>query len=142
MTSLKFEVDKLDFNKLETVPTGLNSLKCKVDKLNVDKLVPVPLDLSKLCEVVKSKIKDIEDKRPDITNLATNGTLNGIINEVENEIPGITNFTTTPAINAKINENKNKIANITNLVTNTALAVVENKIPDHKKYSLLQNLIG
>ena len=33
------------------------------------------------------KIKDIEDKIPDITNLATNTTLNTKINEVKNEIP-------------------------------------------------------
>ena len=34
----------------------------------------------------------------------------------------------------KIKEFKSKISNITNLVTNTALAAVENKIPDHSKY--------
>ena len=52
-------------------------MKSKVDKLDVDKLV----DLSKLSDVVKSdtvtkdvynaKIKNIENKIPDITNLAT-----------------------------------------------------------------------
>ena len=47
------EVDKLDIDKLEKVPTGLKSLKSKVCKLHVDKLVPVPVDLSKLREAVK-----------------------------------------------------------------------------------------
>ena len=52
-------------------------MKSKVDKLNVDKLVPAPFDLSKLSNVVKNdvvkrdvynaKIKNIEDKIPDIT---------------------------------------------------------------------------
>ena len=46
--SLKLEVDKLDIDKLEKLPTGLNSLENKVDKLNVDKLVRGPVDLSKL----------------------------------------------------------------------------------------------
>ena len=56
-------------------------MKSKVDKLDVDKLVPVPVDLSKLSNVAKNanvkkdvhnaKIKNIKDKRPDITNLAT-----------------------------------------------------------------------
>ena len=32
LASLKSEVDKLDIDKLEKVPTGLNSLKSKVDK--------------------------------------------------------------------------------------------------------------
>ena len=48
---------------------------------------------------------------PDISNLATNTTLNAKINEVKNEIPSITNLTTTVAHNDKINEVK-KIHNI------------------------------
>ena len=67
---------------MKNVPTNLNNLKSKVDKLDADKLVFVPFDLSKLSNVVKNnvvkkdvysaKIKNIEDKIPDITNLATN----------------------------------------------------------------------
>ena len=54
------------------------------------KLVPVPVNLSKLSVVVKNyfvkkdvynyKVKNIEDKIPDITNLATETTLNAKIN--------------------------------------------------------------
>ena len=69
------------------MPINLSNLKSKADKLDVDKLVLVPVDLSKLRDVVKNdvgkkhvysaKIKNnIEDKTPDITNLATNTTLN------------------------------------------------------------------
>ena len=114
-------------------------MKSKVDKLDVAKLVPVPVDLSRLSNVVKNdvkkdvynaKIKNIEDKIPDITNLATNTTLNAKINEVKGEIPSITNLaTTTTALNAKINEGKYKILDITNLATTTAVTPVENKIP-------------
>ena len=56
-------------------------MKSKVDKLDVDKLLPVLGDLSKLRDVIKNgvvkkdaynaKIKNIEDKILDITNLAT-----------------------------------------------------------------------
>ena len=47
-----------------------------MDKSDVDKLIPVFVDLSKLSDVVKkdvynAKIKDIEDKMPAITNIAT-----------------------------------------------------------------------
>ena len=54
--------------------------------------VPVPVDLSKLKDVLKNyndiakkdaynaKIKNIEDKIPDITNLATNVSFNPKIN--------------------------------------------------------------
>ena len=52
LASLKSEIDKLDIDKLEKVPTGLNSLESKVNKLDVDELVPVPVDLSKLSHVV------------------------------------------------------------------------------------------
>ena len=113
-------------------------MKSKVDKLDADKLVLVPVDLSKLSDVVKNyvvkkdlyyaKIKNVEDRIPDITNLATNATLNAKMNEVKNEIPSITNLATTAALNAKINEVKNKIPSITKLATTTALTAVENKI--------------
>ena len=77
--------------------------------------MPVPVDLSKLSDVVKNnvvkndgynKIKNIEDKIPDITNLTTKISLNAKINEVKSEIPNITNLGTTGALNAKINEVK------------------------------------
>ena len=129
--------EKVDVNKLKNVPSNLNNLKSKEDKLDVDKLVPVPVDLSKLSDVVKNdvdkrdvyhaKIKNIEDKISDITNLATNTTLNAKKNKVENEISSITKLATTTVLNAKINKVKNKILNITNLATTTALAVVKNK---------------
>ena len=71
---------------MKNVPTNLSNLKSKLDKLDVDKLVPTPVDLSKLSDVVKNdvvnidvyntKIKNIEDKIPDFINLATNTALN------------------------------------------------------------------
>ena len=134
LASLKSNVDKLDIDKLKNVPTNLNNLKSKVDKLDVDKLVPVPVDLSKLSNVVKNevvkkteynaKIKNIEEKIPDITNLATNSILNSKINQVKNEISSITNVATTTAYNAKIIEIKSKLTNITNLATTTTLTPV------------------
>ena len=70
-------------------------MKSRVDKL-VDRLLIVPVDLSKLSDAVKNdvaendaynaKIKNVEDKISDITNLATNTTnttLNAKINEAK-----------------------------------------------------------
>ena len=103
---------------MKDVPTTLSNLKSKVDKLDVGKLVPIPVELSKLCDAVKNdivkkdlyntKIKNIEDKIPDITNLATYTTVNAKINKVKKKIPSITNLATTAALNAKINEVKKK----------------------------------
>ena len=64
-------------------------MKIKVDKLHVDTLVAVLLDSSKLSDVVKNdvlkkdvytaKIKNIEDKIPDIITLATDTSLSSKI---------------------------------------------------------------
>ena len=93
LANLKPDVDKLGIEKLKNVSRNLDNLKSKVEKLNVDQLGPVPVDLSKLSDVVKkdvfktdaynAKIKNTEEKIPDITNLATNTTLNVKINEVK-----------------------------------------------------------
>ena len=67
--------------------TNLATLKTEVDKLDIDKLVPVPVDLSNV-DVVKNdgvkktdynpKIAEIENKIPDISNLATKFALNTV----------------------------------------------------------------
>ena len=140
---------------MKNVPTNLSNLKSKVDELDVDKLVPLSVDLSKLSDVVKNdivkkdvynaKIKNIEDKIPDTTNLATNASLNAKINEVKGEIPSITNLANNASLNAKINEVKGKIPNITNLATTTAPTAVKNKIPNVsnlvKKLTITQKLV-
>ena len=97
-------------------------MQSKADKLDVDKLVPIPVELSEVSDVVKNdvvkkdvynaKIKNIEDKIPDITNLATNASLNAKINEVKCEIPNITNLTTTTALTTV----ENKTPNVSNFV--------------------------
>ena len=48
LAGLKAEVDKLDIDKLKSVPTNLSNLKSEVDKLDVGKLETTPVDLSKL----------------------------------------------------------------------------------------------
>ena len=54
LANLKFNVDKLDIDKLKNVPTNLSNLTSKVDRLDVDKLVLVPVDLSRQSDVVKN----------------------------------------------------------------------------------------
>ena len=155
LANLKSHLDKLDINKLKNVPTNLCNLKSKVDKLDVDKFVPVPVDLSKLSDVAKNdvvkkdaynaKIKNIEDKMPDITNLSTNASLNAKINEVKGEIPSISNLATTAALTTV----RNKIPNVSNLVKksdyNTKINEIEKKlliIIIVIRTLLLQNLVS
>ena len=141
LASLKTGVDKLDIDKLKSLPNNSSNLKTKVDKLDINKLIPVPVDLSKLSNVVKNevvkkieynaKIKSIVDKIPDINNVATKTILNTKINEVKNEIPTISNLATTSALTAV----KNKIPSISNLVKkidyDTKVIEIEKKSTDH-----------
>ena len=90
LSNLKSNVDKLDIDKLKNVPSASSSFKSKVDKLDIGKLETIPVYLSKLSNVIKNdvvkkteyntKIKNIEDKIPDITKLSTKTTLNAKIN--------------------------------------------------------------
>ena len=101
---------------------NLSNLKSKVNKLDIGKLETTLVDLSKLSNAVKNevvkkneynvKIKNIEDKISDITNLATKTSLNPKINKVKAKIPSITNLATTTALTSV----ENKIPNVSNLV--------------------------
>ena len=116
--------------------TNLANLKTEVDKLDIEKLVPAPIDLSKLSDFLKNdvikktnykaKITEIENKIPDISNLATKTSLN----TVENKIPDTSGLAKKTDCDAKITEIEHKIPDVTNLATKTALISVENKIPD------------
>ena len=55
-------------------------------------------------DVYYAQIKIIEYKIPDVSNLATNCSLNAKKNEVKGEIPSITNLATTSALTAVANK--------------------------------------
>ena len=66
-------------------------MKSKVDKLDANKSVLVPVDLSKLSDIVKNdvvkkdgyntKMKNIEDKISNLTNVATNSAVTAFENK-------------------------------------------------------------
>ena len=88
-------------------------------------MLPVPVNLSKLSDVAQNdvkkiyvsnaKIKNIDDKIPDITNLANKTTLSAKINKVKGEIPNITNLATETALNTVENE----VPSVNNLLQKT-----------------------
>ena len=90
-------------------------------------LLHVPVDLSKISYIVRNnnvkkdvyntKFKNIEDKIPDITKLATNTSLNAKINEVKCQITSINNLATTTVFTSV----ENKIPNVSNLVEKLAI---------------------
>ena len=81
-----------------------------------------------------AKIKNIEDKIPDITNLATNASLNAKINEVKGEIPNVTNLASTTAVTAV----ENKIPNVSNFVKKLT-NFVQNTYFDNKLIDVISN---
>ena len=54
LANLKFDVYKLDIDKLKNISSNLSNLKNKLDILDVNKLVPVPVDSSKQSDAVKN----------------------------------------------------------------------------------------
>ena len=114
--------------------TNLAILKTEVDKLDIDKLKPLRDDVSKLRNVVtndvvkktdyNAKTTEMENKIPDISNLATKTSLN----TVENKIPDTSGLVKKANYNTKFTEIENKIPDTGNLAIETALTSVENKI--------------
>ena len=117
--------------------TNLANLKTEVDKLDIDKLVSVPVDLSKLSNVVNNDVvkKTEYDKLVTKVNNIDTDTGKLILKsdydadklELEKKIRDTSNLIKKSDYNTKINEIENKIPSISNLVTK--LTTVENKIP-------------
>ena len=126
----KLDIDKLvpvlnDLSKLNNVvknevvkKTEYNVLKTKVDGI----------DLSKYVSKTKYDNEDgnLKLKIPDVSGLLQTSVFNSKIIEVENKIPDISNLATK----TEVTTIKNKIPNISNFVNKTQLTAVENKIPD------------
>ena len=117
--------------------TNLANLKTKVDKLDIDKLATVPVDLSKLSNAVKNDVikKTVYDKLvAKVNNIDTDGfnkktDYNAKISEIEDKIPDSSSFVKKTDYNTKITEIEDKIPDTSGLATKTALTTVENKIP-------------
>ena len=116
LASLKTEVDKLDIDKLAPVPVDLSKLsdvvKNDVVKKTVyDKLVAKVNNIDTSDFVLKTKYStdktELENKIPDISNLATKTALT----TVENKIPSVSNLVKKTDYNTKVTEIENKLNN-------------------------------
>ena len=125
--------------------TDLAALKTEVDKIDTDKLKTMPNDLAKLSNVVKndvvkktdyntlkSKVDGIDvSKYVGKTKYETDGkAIYDKTNAVEKKIPVLADFVTT----VRFNHEKNLLA------TKTELTTVENKIPDISNLATKTNL--
>ena len=117
--------------------TNLADLKTEVNKLDIDKLATVPVDLSKLSNVVRNDVvkKTVCDKlvakvnNIDTSRLVKKADYNAKITEIEDKIPDTSGLVKKTDYNSKITEIKDKTPDISGLATKTALTTVENKIP-------------
>ena len=134
LAALKTEVDKIDTDKLKTVPddlaklsnfvkkdvvkkTGHSALKSKVDAIDTSGFVT----RTKFTNALDDKIDKVDEKIPDVSGLATKSNISALL--------------PTSTFNSKVTEIENKIKvinvpDITGLATKTELTAVENKIPD------------
>ena len=141
--------------------SNLAALKTEIDKIDTDKLKTVPDDLAKLSNVVKNDAIKKTEFTPlknkvdgiDINNFVSRTKfekdikdLDDAIDQVEKRIPDVSRLATKSSItsllptntfNSKITEVENKIKTVDNkiptttgLATKTELTAVENKIPD------------
>ena len=132
LANLKTEVDKLDIDKLVPVPADLSKLSNVVNnevvkKTEYNKLVTKIINIGTGKFILKSNNDadktDLENKIPNISNLATKAPLTTI----ENKIPNISNLATKAALNTI----GNKIPDVSNLVKksdyDTKFKNIENK---------------
>ena len=149
LAALKTEVDKIDTDKLKTVPDDLaklsnvvkndvvkkttyNTLKIKVDAIDTSSFVTrtkFTIDINDLDD----KIDKVENKIPNISGLARKssvtilvGDLDDRIDKVKKKIPDISGLASKTELTAL----ENKIPDVSGLATASALTAVENKIPD------------
>ena len=127
------QVDILSF----ALKRNLANLKNEVDKLDTDKLETVPVGLSKLINFWKNEVakKTVYDQLvAKVNNIDTSGFVlktkyDADKLELEKKIPNTSNFVKKSGNNTEVSEIESKIPSISGLPTTSALTVVENKIP-------------
>ena len=116
LSSLKTEVDKLDIDKLVPIPNDLSKLSNVVKndiirKTAYNKLVAKVDNIDTSDFVLKTNYNtdktELENKIPDISNLATKTALTAI----ENKIPSASDLVKKEDYNTKITDIENKLNN-------------------------------
>ena len=97
--------------------TNLAALKTEADKIDVDKLKTVPDDLAKLSNVVKNEVVKKTDFSADTyvtrTKFSTDtNTLDDKIDKVEKKIPDISSLETKRNVTTLVNNLNKKIDNL------------------------------
>ena len=162
--------------------TNLAALKTEVDKIDIDKLKTVPNDLAKLSNAVKNdvvkktdfnahdyvkktkfsadtnalddKIDKVDKKIPDFTNLATKSSVTILVRDLDDRIDKIdlstlakktslSNYMLTSTFNTKSTELENKIkdADIIAKSAVTKANAIKNDLTDYAKKLMLLRIL-
>ena len=104
--------------------TNLAGLKSEVDKIDVDKLKTVPTDLAKLSNVVKSDVVKKTDYNTKVTSIESQ--IAGVTKNTLDNLADITNLKAVDTSNFAL---KTKLASDVNTLENK-IDTVDKKIPD------------
>ena len=137
--------DTKDITHVDTssyaLKTNLAALKTEVDKIDTDKLKTVPDDLAKLSNVVKNDVvkkTEYSSLKTKVGNIDTSSyvtktkfendisDLDDKIDKTDKKIPDVSDLVKKSALTGV----ENKIPEISSLATKSALTAVENKIPN------------
>ena len=98
--------------------TNLAALKSEVDKIDVDKLKTVPADLAKLTNIVKNDVIKKTDYNTKVTNIenqiagVTKNKLDNLTDITKLKAVDISNFVLKTKLTSDVNTLKNKIGTI------------------------------
>ena len=121
--------------------SNLASLKTEVDKLDINKLTSVPIDLAKLSNIVKNNVVKKTEHYKLVNKVNGIDTTNSVsrtkyekdgsdfedqIDKIDKKIPDVSDLVKKSALTVI----ENKIPDISGLATTSVLTAVENKIPD------------
>ena len=111
-------ITHVDFSSYAT-KTNLAALKTEVDKIDNDKLKTVPDDLAKLSNVVKNEVVKKTNFSADNyvtrTKFSTDtNSLDDKIDKVEKTIPDVSGLATRRSVTTLVNNLNNKIDNLKN----------------------------
>ena len=134
--------------------TNLAALKTEVDKIDTDKLKTVPTDLAKLSNVVKNNVVKKTDYNTKVTNIenqiagVTKNTVDNLADITKRKAVDTSNFVLKTKLTADVNtlDNKidgveEKITDVSGLATKTSLSNYLRTITFNSKVTEVENKI-
>ena len=95
-----------------------------------------------ITDACSTKATEIENKIPDLTNVASKPALNKKATEVESKIPDITNLATKAAVNTKATEIEKEIRDTTGFITTPKFNKLTKSSFDTRRKDAAESLVS